>query len=73
LSEKELLREIQIMQHVAGHPNVVQLRSVHEDVQAVYLVMELCKGGELSDRIVQQKRFTESDAATIMRTIVEVS
>jgi calcium-dependent protein kinase len=73
LKEHELLQEIQIMQHLAGHPNVVQLRSVHEDQHSVHLVMDLCQGGELTDCILQRKQFTESDAAAIMRTVVEVS
>jgi calcium-dependent protein kinase len=73
LTHQELSRDIQIMQRLAGHPNIVQLRSVHEDQQSVHLVMDLCQGGELIDRILQRKRFAESDAATIMRTIIEVS
>ncbi|WIA15207.1 hypothetical protein OEZ85_001886 [Tetradesmus obliquus] len=72
LKEQELLQEIQIMQHLAGHPNVVQLRSVHEDAASVHLVMELCRGGELADVILQRKQqFAESEAAAIMRTIAE--
>lgn len=74
LKEQELLQEIQIMQHLAGHPNVVHLRSVHEDAASVHLVMELCRGGELADVILQRKQqFAESEAAAIMRTIAEVS
>jgi serine/threonine protein kinase len=73
LTHQELSLEIQIMQRLAGHPNVVQLRSVHEDQQSVHLVVDLCQGGELIDRILQRKQFEESDAATTMRTILEVS
>jgi calcium-dependent protein kinase len=73
LTHQELSREIQIMQRLAGHPNIAQLRSVHEDQQTVHLVIDLCQGGELIERILQRKCTAESDAATIMRTIIEVS
>lgn len=43
----------QIMHHLAGHPNVVQLRGTYEDKSDVHLVMEVCSGGELFDRYVQ--------------------
>jgi calcium-dependent protein kinase len=73
LTPQELSREIQIMQRLAGHPNIVQLRSVHENQQSVHLVMDLCQGGELIDCILQRKRIAESDAASIMRSIIEVN
>ncbi|GMH07858.1 hypothetical protein Nepgr_009698 [Nepenthes gracilis] len=44
---EDVRREIQIMHHLAGHPNVISLKAAYEDAVAVHLVMELCKGGEL--------------------------
>lgn len=35
-----------------------------------YMVMELLKGGELLQRIRQQERFTETEAACIWRKLV---
>lgn len=39
---------------------------------AVHLVMELCAGGELFDRIVQKGHYTERKAAELARVIVSV-
>ena len=33
------------------HPNIIKLREVFFGSRTVYLVMELCKGGELFDEI----------------------
>ncbi|GAB2287527.1 Mitogen-activated protein kinase cpk1 [Dionaea muscipula] len=69
---EDVRREIQIMHHLAGHPNVISLKGAYEDAMAVHLVMELCKGGELFDRIIQRGHYTERQAAELSRTIVGV-
>ncbi|KAI7752814.1 hypothetical protein M8C21_021766 [Ambrosia artemisiifolia] len=60
------------MKQLPKHPNVVTLRDTYEDDEAVHIVMELCEGGELFDRIVARGHYTERAAASIMKTIVEV-
>lgn len=52
------------------HPNIIRLYEVFEDEQKVYLVMELCTGGELFDRIVKKGHFSEREAAVIMEQIL---
>jgi calcium-dependent protein kinase len=60
------------MKHLPAHPNIVSLKASYEDDSAVHIVMELCEGGELFDRIVARGHYTERAAAAVMRTIVEV-
>lgn len=69
---EDVRREIQIMHHLAGHPNVIQIVSAYEDAVAVHVVMELCAGGELFDRIIQRGHYTEKKAARLARVIVGV-
>nr|AGS14999.1 calcium-dependent protein kinase 2 [Vitis amurensis] len=69
---EDVRREIQIMHHLAGHPNVISIEGAYEDAVAVHVVMELCKGGELFDRIIQRGHYTERKAAELTRTIVGV-
>ncbi|KAL2629102.1 hypothetical protein R1flu_013788 [Riccia fluitans] len=69
---EDVRREIQIMHHLSGHPNVVQIRDAYEDDANVYLVMELCAGGELFDRIVKKGNYSEAAASALCRTIVGV-
>lgn len=69
---EDVRREIQIMHHLAGHPNVIQIKGAYEDAVAVHLVMEVCVGGELFDRIVKKGHYTERKAAELARVIVGV-
>ncbi|KAL2481749.1 Calcium-dependent protein kinase 20 [Abeliophyllum distichum] len=69
---EDVRREIQIMHHLAGHPNVISIIGAYEDAVAVHVVMELCAGGELFDRIIQRGHYTERMAAKLARTIVGV-
>ncbi|XP_027367364.1 calcium-dependent protein kinase 20-like isoform X2 [Abrus precatorius] len=69
---EDIRREIRIMHHMAGHPNVIQIVGAFEDAVAVHLVMELCAGGELFDRIIQRGHYTERKAAELARLIVSV-
>ncbi|KAJ8645172.1 hypothetical protein MRB53_006920 [Persea americana] len=69
---EDVRREVEIMKHLPRHPNIVTLKDTYEDDNAVHLVMELCEGGELFDRIVARGHYTERAAANVIRTIVEV-
>ncbi|KAK9271434.1 hypothetical protein L1049_027025 [Liquidambar formosana] len=68
----DVWREIQIMHHLSEHPNVVRIKDTYEDGVFVHLVMELCAGGELFDRIVQKGHYSEREAAKLIKTIVGV-
>lgn len=70
--KEDIKREIQIMQHLSGQPNIVEFKGAYEDKQSVHLVMELCAGGELFDRIIAKGHYTERAAASICRSIVNV-
>jgi serine/threonine protein kinase len=43
---------------------------VYEEKVHCYLVMELMKGGELFDRILERKNFTEANARECVRGIL---
>jgi len=52
------------------HPNIIKLYESFEDHRNIYLVMELCAGGELFDKIIESGHFTEVQAAILMQQIV---
>ncbi|KAK2988275.1 hypothetical protein RJ640_026128 [Escallonia rubra] len=72
ITKDDVRREIEIMHHLSGHPNVVSIKGAYEDAVAVHVVMELCVGGELFDRIKKRGHFMERKAAELARTIVGV-
>ncbi|GJS02682.1 calcium-dependent protein kinase 10-like protein [Tanacetum coccineum] len=69
---EDVRREVAIMSTLPEHPNIVKLRATYEDNEAVHLVMELCEGGELFDRIVARGHYSERAAAAIAKTVAEV-
>ncbi|GJM89876.1 hypothetical protein PR202_ga06101 [Eleusine coracana subsp. coracana] len=68
----DVRREVHIMHHLTGHRNIVELRGAYEDRHSVNLVMELCEGGELFDRIIARGHYSERAAAALCREIVSV-
>eukprot|EP01025_Chloroclados_australasicus_P028622 TRINITY_DN2836_c0_g1_i1.p1 TRINITY_DN2836_c0_g1~~TRINITY_DN2836_c0_g1_i1.p1 ORF type:complete len:483 (-),score=89.09 TRINITY_DN2836_c0_g1_i1:463-1911(-) len=68
----DVQREVAVMNHVAGHRNIVSLRDSFEDSGHVHIVMELCEGGELFDSIVESGTFSEKKAAAVFKTMVEM-
>ncbi|KAI0493530.1 hypothetical protein KFK09_023648 [Dendrobium nobile] len=69
---EDVRREIQIMHHLSGHRNVVQIKGAYEDSLYVHIVMELCAGGELFDRIIHRGHYSERKAAELTKIIVGV-
>lgn len=70
--KEDIRREIHIMQHLSGQPNIVEFKGAYEDKLSVHLIMELCAGGELFDRIIAKGHYSEKAAASICRSIVNV-
>jgi calcium-dependent protein kinase len=67
---ERIKQEINIMR-MLDHKNTVKLIDTFEDGRTIRLVMEMCTGGELSDRLIEAGRFTESQAAGLMQQIFQ--
>ena len=52
---------------IQDHPNVIKLYEYFEDDKNVYLITELCTGGELFDLIIEKEYFSEKFAASIFK------
>lgn len=61
-------REIKLMTNL-DHPNIVRVSDSFEAHSQLYLVMELCTGGELLDRVLEMGQLGERQAAVTMQQI----
>eukprot|EP01041_Mallomonas_annulata_P015615 gene15615-32979_t len=66
-----LRQEIRFMAQL-DHPNIVRLHECFETQHEIYLVMELCTGGELLDRLQKQHQhhYSEHVACKLVHTIL---
>ncbi|KAL0430306.1 UNVERIFIED_CONTAM: CDPK-related protein kinase [Sesamum radiatum] len=70
---EDVRKEVKILRALTGHNNLIQFYDAYEDQDNVYIVMELCEGGELLDRILSRGgKYTEEDAKTVMIQILNV-
>uniref|UniRef100_A0A4W5RLW5 non-specific serine/threonine protein kinase n=1 Tax=Hucho hucho TaxID=62062 RepID=A0A4W5RLW5_9TELE len=70
-AKKDPSEEIEILLRYGQHPNIITLKDVYDDGKYVYLVMELMRGGELLDRILHQKSFSERETSAVLCTITK--
>lgn len=67
---ERIKKEISIMK-MLEHENIVKLSETFEDKRTIRLVMELCSGGQLDERLIEEKKFKESQSAILMKQIFE--
>ncbi|XP_063810787.1 ribosomal protein S6 kinase alpha-1 isoform X2 [Pseudophryne corroboree] len=68
-TKRDPSEEIEILRRYGQHPNIITLKDVYGEGNSVYLVTELMRGGELLDRILRQKFFSEREASAVLLTI----
>ena len=71
-SKRDSEEEVQILLRYGQHPNIISLRDMFEEEDKVYLVFELMRGGELLDKILRQKFFSEREARAVMEKVTNV-
>ncbi|KAG3088576.1 hypothetical protein PI124_g11546 [Phytophthora idaei] len=64
---KRLRAEITALRRVKQHPNIVELIDVFETTREVHLVLELCTGGELFERLAEKGAYSEADCVRHVR------
>ncbi|KAG8497933.1 hypothetical protein CXB51_007259 [Gossypium anomalum] len=73
IAVEDVRREVKILRALTGHSNLVKFYDAFEDHDNVYIVMELCEGGELLDRILARGgKYSEDDAKAVMVQILNV-
>jgi len=71
-SINRIYEEINIMRVLGNHPAIIQLIDMDEGaMNQIRLVLELCEGGELYDRIQQKQFYPEAEAKILIRNLLE--
>mmetsp|Transcript_19273 Transcript_19273/g.48217 ORF Transcript_19273/g.48217 Transcript_19273/m.48217 type:complete len:473 (+) Transcript_19273:418-1836(+) len=65
-NERRFREEIKLMKAM-DHPNIIRLYETFEDHKNIYLILEMCTGGELFDAIVKAGFLTEKEAAVLIK------
>ncbi|SCO67327.1 calcium-dependent protein kinase 6, putative [Plasmodium vivax] len=73
--KKKKLKNIKINEEInvliyLDHPNIIKIFDVYENVDCTYIVMELCEGGELMEKVVKSAIFNEDYIKNIMFQIL---
>ena len=63
--------EISNLKAVRDGPHIVKLYEVYYHQNDCFLVMELMLGGELFDRIIQKRTFTEKEARDVTQCMLD--
>mmetsp|Transcript_57648 Transcript_57648/g.187292 ORF Transcript_57648/g.187292 Transcript_57648/m.187292 type:complete len:545 (+) Transcript_57648:174-1808(+) len=70
VTEHQMHLEADILAMVE-HPNIVRLLECLEDPTRTFLVMELCEGGELLDKVQWTDGLREAEVAILMRQVFD--
>ena len=69
LSTKDLREEAEMMKRL-NHPNIIRIRDTFETDNIIFIVMELVRGGDLFDRILEKGKYSETSARLVMLKIL---
>lgn len=72
LTEKDLedlVKEVEIISNL-DHPNIIKFFETYHDEYYFHIVMELCKGKEVFDKIVEEESLTEMKVAKVIYKVL---
>lgn len=71
--DKERLREeIRIVSNIQ-HTNIIGVHEVFETEDEILLLLELARGGELLEKIIEKKRYTEAETKLVLHSLIEAA
>merc|ERR1712083_119516 len=64
-----IMNEANILQRVQ-HENIIKVEEVFDHDDHLFIVLEMARGGELFERIVEEHRLSEDKARSIMKQLL---
>ena len=68
-NQERFQAEIDILRSL-DHPHILKLYEYFEDAKNVYLITEMCTGGELFDKIIEKEYFEEGYACSVFKQVL---
>ncbi|CAH8834668.1 unnamed protein product [Trichobilharzia szidati] len=65
------MREVAILRKVVDHPNIIKIHDVFEGDAYIFLVSEICQGGELFDYLTHNVIISEKRTRALMRQLFD--
>ena len=65
----DLIKEVEILSYL-DHPNIIKFYETYHDQYYFHIVMELCKGKELFDKLVEHGHINEFTVAKIIYKVI---
>ena len=65
-----VLKEIEILRQI-NHPGVIKLYEVYESELYIHLILEYLQGGELLSHLQSKGVYSEKDASTLIKCVLE--
>ncbi|KAK8925764.1 CBL-interacting protein kinase 11 [Platanthera zijinensis] len=66
--QESLLSEIVILKHIK-HPNIIRMHEIIEGTERIYLILEYCRGGDLSVYLQRHGKILEATAKQFMQQL----
>ena len=63
--------EVVALKSLGDHPSIICLHDVYITGEKIYIIQEMCQGGELFDYVVQKGTLTEGEASRIVRKVTD--
>ncbi|GAA0157870.1 non-receptor serine/threonine protein kinase [Lithospermum erythrorhizon] len=70
IDQECLDKEPKILNLLSNHPNLTHLHKVYEDDKYLHIIMDLCSGEDLFDRISRSGFFSEREAAPVFTQLI---
>jgi len=70
MKEEAVLQEVAVMQNL-DHKHIVKLIDFFEEEDQYYLVIDLLRGGDVFDRIIDIEQYTEKDARDLAKVLLK--
>jgi serine/threonine protein kinase len=67
-----VLREVAILDSLK-HENIIEIKELFEDDDHFFLVMDYMRGGDVFERLLEVKKYCESDARKLIRALLRAT